>query len=51
MEDESDQENAKEDEREDGKLRVKGRVVENQATHNMSARRWDGVYARHTPCS
>ena len=37
MEDEGDQENEKEDEREDGKQRVEGRVVENQATHNMSA--------------
>ena len=35
MEDEGDQENEKEDEREDGKQRVEGRVVENQATHNM----------------
>ena len=34
-EDEDDQENDKEDEREDGKQRVEGRVVENQATHNM----------------
>ena len=32
---EDDQENEKEDEREDGKQRVDGRVVENQATHNM----------------
>ena len=32
-----DQENEKEDEREDGKQRVERRVVENQATHNMSA--------------
>ena len=39
MEDEDDQENEKEDEKEDGKQRVEGRVVENQATHNMSARR------------
>ena len=37
MEDEDDQENEKEDEREDGKQRVEGRVVENQATHKMSA--------------
>ena len=38
MEEESaDQENEKEDEREDGKQRVERRVVENQATHNMSA--------------
>ena len=35
MGDEDDQENEKEDEREDGKQRVEGRVVENQATHNM----------------
>ena len=35
IEDEDDQENEKEDEREDGKQRVEGRVVENQATHNM----------------
>ena len=35
MEDEDDQENEKEDEREDGKQRVEGRVVENQATHNI----------------
>ena len=35
MEDEDDQENEKDDEREDGKQRVEGRVVENQATHNM----------------
>ena len=32
-----EQENEKEDEREDGKQRVEGRVVENHATHNMSA--------------
>ena len=38
MEEEGDdQENEKEDEREDGMQRVEGRVVENQATHNMSA--------------
>ena len=37
MEDGDDQENEKEDGREDGKQRVEGRVVENQATHNMSA--------------
>ena len=38
MEEESElQENEKEDEREDGKQRVEGRVVEDQATHNMSA--------------
>ena len=35
MEDEGDQENEKEDEREGGKQRVEGRVVENQATHNI----------------
>ena len=40
MEVEDDQENGKEDEREDGKQRVEGRVVESQATHNMSA--WMG---------
>ena len=32
-----DQENEKEDEREDGKQRVEGRVVENEATHKVSA--------------
>ena len=35
MKDEDDQENEKEDEREVGKQRVEGRVVESQATHNM----------------
>ena len=35
MEDEDDQENEKEVEKEDGKQRVEGRVVENLATHNM----------------
>ena len=39
MEGEDDQENEKEDEREDGKQRVEGRVVENQATHNMQMTR------------
>ena len=43
MEDEGDQENEKEDERESGKQRVERRVVENQATHNMSAWGWDEV--------
>ena len=38
MEEEGEeQENEKEDEREGGEQRVEGRVVENQATHNMSA--------------
>ena len=34
-EDEDDQETEKEDEREYGKQRIEGRVVESQATHNM----------------
>ena len=37
VEEGEDQENKKEDEREDGQQRVEGRVVENQATHKMSA--------------
>ena len=37
MEDEGDQENGKEDEREGGKQRVEGRVVESQNNHIMSA--------------
>ena len=37
VEEGEDQENKKEDEREDGQQRVEGRVVENQATHNMNA--------------
>ena len=37
VEEGEDQENEKEDEREDGQQRVEGRIVENQATHNMSA--------------
>ena len=38
MEEEGEeQENEKEDEREDGKQRAERSVVENQATHNMSA--------------
>ena len=38
MEEEGEEEeNEKEDERESGKQRVEGSVVENQATHNMSA--------------
>ena len=37
MEDEGDQENGKEDEREGGKQRAEGRVVESQNNHIMSA--------------
>ena len=44
------QENEKDDEREDGKQRVEGRVVENQNNHIISARGWDEMKcATHTP--